>query len=157
MVAKNRESSTPAFPSQFSFRAGGTIAPFVRRALACSDLVEGAPLRFHPHVGVPREHGARDVPRDAHDDLVACAHSRARPSSQPDGHDATRAPTRGCLVRFYHLVASGGNGGAGGANGAVSGRGLPPPGIGVCWGVLGWGFARHGASWGVARKSMKTW
>jgi hypothetical protein len=39
--------------------------------LARSDLVEGAPLRFHPHVGVAREHGARDVPRDAHDHFVA--------------------------------------------------------------------------------------
>jgi CHC2 zinc finger len=46
-------------------------APLVGRALACGDLVEGAPLRFHPHVGVLREHGARDVPRDAHDHLVA--------------------------------------------------------------------------------------
>src|ERR1017187_5138353 len=34
------------------------------------DLVEGAPLRFHPHVGVARKHGARNMPRGAHDHLV---------------------------------------------------------------------------------------
>ena len=42
----------------------------VGRTLACSNFVEGAPLRFHSHVGVTREHGARDVPGDAHDHLV---------------------------------------------------------------------------------------
>ena len=38
----------------------GFILPLlVGRALACRDLVERAPLRFHPHVGVTRQHGAR--------------------------------------------------------------------------------------------------
>ena len=45
----------------------------VRRALARGDFVEGAPLGFHPRVGVAREHGARDVASNAHDHLVACA------------------------------------------------------------------------------------
>jgi len=48
-------------------------ALFVCRALARRDLFECAPLGFHPHMGVPREHGARDVPGDALDDLVAGA------------------------------------------------------------------------------------
>src|SRR5260221_7824862 len=42
------------------------MALLVRRALAFSDFIEGAPLRLHPHVGVSREHGARDVSGDAH-------------------------------------------------------------------------------------------
>jgi hypothetical protein len=50
-----------------------SLALLVGRALARGDFVEGAPFRFHPHVGVPREHGARDVPWDAHDHLVAGA------------------------------------------------------------------------------------
>src|ERR1035441_7522807 len=48
-------------------------ARFVGRVLACGDLVKGAPLRFHPDVGVAREHGARDVPEDAHDHFVVRA------------------------------------------------------------------------------------
>jgi hypothetical protein len=40
------------------------------RALPCGDLVECAPLRLHPDVGIAREHGARDVPGDAHDHVV---------------------------------------------------------------------------------------
>ena len=51
---------------------GFDLALLVGRALACSDLVESAPLRLHPHMGVPREHSARDVPGDAHNHLVAC-------------------------------------------------------------------------------------
>jgi hypothetical protein len=51
------------------------LALLVGGALARGDLVECAPLCFHPHVGITREHGARDVPRDAHDHLVACARS----------------------------------------------------------------------------------
>jgi hypothetical protein len=34
----------------------------VRYTLARGDVVEGAPLRFHPHVGVAGKHGARDAP-----------------------------------------------------------------------------------------------
>ena len=33
----------------------------VGRALACGDLVEGAPLRFHPHMGVAGKHGTQDA------------------------------------------------------------------------------------------------
>jgi hypothetical protein len=47
-----------------------------RLRLANSDFIEGAPLRFHPHVGVARKHGAGDVPGDAHDHLVARARFR---------------------------------------------------------------------------------
>jgi hypothetical protein len=36
---------------------------FPGRALAGGDLIEGAPLRFHPDVGISRKHGARDVPQ----------------------------------------------------------------------------------------------
>jgi len=46
------------------------LAPLVGRNLAGGDLVEGAPLRFHPHVGIAREHGARDVTGEAHDHFV---------------------------------------------------------------------------------------
>ena len=53
----------------FGFR----LALLIGRVLARGDLVEGAPFRFHPHVGVAREHGAGDVPGDAHDHLVAGA------------------------------------------------------------------------------------
>jgi hypothetical protein len=42
-------------------------------AMPRCDLIEGAPLSFHPNMGVPRKHGARDVAGDAHDDLVASA------------------------------------------------------------------------------------
>src|ERR1035437_1925642 len=52
------------------------LALLVGRALACSDLVEGAPLCLHLDMGVTREHGARDVPGDAHDHLVARARFR---------------------------------------------------------------------------------
>ena len=41
---------------------GFLLALLVRRALARGDLVEGAPFRYHPHVGVAGEYGARDVP-----------------------------------------------------------------------------------------------
>ncbi|HEX7425198.1 MAG TPA: hypothetical protein VF311_15120 [Terriglobales bacterium] len=58
------------------FSLGFLFALFIGRALACGDLVEGAPFRFHPHVGVPREHGPRDVARDAHDHLVTRARLR---------------------------------------------------------------------------------
>jgi hypothetical protein len=34
-------------------------------------FIKRPPLRFHAHVGVQRQHGAGDVPGDAHDDLVA--------------------------------------------------------------------------------------
>jgi hypothetical protein len=42
----------------FGFRP----ALLVGRTLAHGDLVEGAPLGFHPHVGVPLKYGAGDVP-----------------------------------------------------------------------------------------------
>jgi hypothetical protein len=38
----------------------------VGSALACGNLVEGAPLGLHPNVRVPGQHGPRDVPSDAH-------------------------------------------------------------------------------------------
>jgi hypothetical protein len=34
-------------------------------------LVQRMALDFHPHVGVARQHGARDVPGNAHDHLGA--------------------------------------------------------------------------------------
>jgi hypothetical protein len=37
------------------------------------DLVKGAPLCLHPHVGVARQHCSRDVPGDSHDHLVGGA------------------------------------------------------------------------------------
>jgi hypothetical protein len=40
------------------------------RSLVCD---ESMTVRLHPHVGVPREHGARDVASDAHDHLVTGA------------------------------------------------------------------------------------
>ena len=55
---------------------GVALALLVGRILSRGDLVEGAPLRFHPHVGVAREHGARDVSGDAHDHLVTRARLR---------------------------------------------------------------------------------
>ena len=45
-------------------------------AVGTGDLVEGAPFRFHPHVGIARKHRARDVARDAHDHFVARARLR---------------------------------------------------------------------------------
>jgi hypothetical protein len=47
-----------------------SLAFLVGGALTRGDLVEGAPFRFHSHMGVAREHGPRDVPGDAHDDLI---------------------------------------------------------------------------------------
>src|SRR5437879_6357603 len=52
------------------------LALLFGRALARGDLVERAPLRLHPQLGVAREHGARDVPGDTHDHLVASARLR---------------------------------------------------------------------------------
>ena len=49
------------------------IALLVCRALPHRDLVEGAPFRLHPHMGVAGKHGARDVPGDAHNHLIARA------------------------------------------------------------------------------------
>lgn len=43
----------------------------VGRVLARSNLVDGVPFCFHPHVGVTLERVARDVPSDAHDYFVA--------------------------------------------------------------------------------------
>jgi hypothetical protein len=42
---------------------GVVVALFIGRALTRGDLVERAPLGLHPHVGIAREHGARDVTR----------------------------------------------------------------------------------------------
>src|ERR1017187_2311480 len=70
-----------------------------RPCVARGDLVGGPSFRFHPDVGVTREHGAPDVPVDVHDHLVAGARSRVPPPSgldttcQTDGHDARRAPS----------------------------------------------------------------
>jgi len=58
--------------SPFGFR----LALLVGCALARGDLVEGAPLSLYPYVGVAREHGAGDVPGDAHDHLIAGARLR---------------------------------------------------------------------------------
>src|ERR1039457_6775910 len=55
------------------------LALLVGRVLACSDLVECAPFCFHPRMGIPREHCARDVAGDTHDHLVA----RTRLGSPP--------------------------------------------------------------------------
>src|ERR1035437_1054126 len=52
-------------------RPGSRSTLRVGRILARGDLVEGAPFRFHPYVGIAGKHGARDVPGDAHDHLVA--------------------------------------------------------------------------------------
>ena len=47
-------------------------------------FIKRPPLRFHAHVGVQRQHGAGDVPGDAHDDLVAGAGlSKLRPQRVP--------------------------------------------------------------------------
>ena len=48
------------------------LALLVGIALPLGDFIERAPLRFHPHVGVAREHGARDVAGDAHNRFFAC-------------------------------------------------------------------------------------
>ena len=37
------------------------LALLVRHTLARGDVVEGAPLCLHPHVGVAGKHGTRDV------------------------------------------------------------------------------------------------
>jgi hypothetical protein len=57
-------------------------ALLLRRPLACGDLVQGAPLRLHPDVGIAGKHGARDAPSDAHDHLIAGARSRVPPPSR---------------------------------------------------------------------------
>jgi hypothetical protein len=65
------------------FADGGDVADSAKcagfgRALARGDFVEGSSLLFHPDMGVPREHGARGVPSDAHDHLVAGPFSASR-------------------------------------------------------------------------------
>jgi hypothetical protein len=65
------------------FADGGDVADSAKcagfgRALARGDFVEGSSLLFHPDMGVPREHGERDVPSDAHDHLVAGPFSASR-------------------------------------------------------------------------------
>ena len=59
--------------------------------------------RLHPHVGVAREHGARDVPGDAHDHLVAGARLGAAPVIPANGHGATRAAAGGNLAPVLPL------------------------------------------------------
>ncbi len=77
-------------------------ALFIGRALPRSNLIQGAPLRFHPHVRVPREHGARDVAGDAHDHLVA----RARFGKlRYQGVPVTRSSmSAGCAPQLDHLL-----------------------------------------------------
>jgi hypothetical protein len=53
------------------------LALLVGCALPWGDFVQGAPLRLHPHVRVPGEHRARDLPGYAHDHLVAGARLRS--------------------------------------------------------------------------------
>jgi hypothetical protein len=71
----------------FQVALGLVVPRLVRRALPRRNFIQGAPLCPHPHVGVAREHGARDVPSDAHDSLspapywilaVACASAICR-------------------------------------------------------------------------------
>ena len=81
------------------FSLGFLFALFIGRALACGDLVEGAPFRFHPHVGVPLEHSARDVASDAHDHLVA----RARLGELRDQRVAVIVPTPNDFRFLAHL------------------------------------------------------
>jgi hypothetical protein len=49
------------------------------------------PLRFHPDVGVSREHGARDVPSDAHNHFVDSSPTRG--SATTPGHPSVWSPT----------------------------------------------------------------
>ena len=72
---------------------GVTFALLIRRALPRGDLVEGPPFRFHPHVGVPRQHGTGDVPGDANDHLVARARLSARRGLCRDGVSAQSEAT----------------------------------------------------------------
>ena len=96
------------------------LALLVGCALAGGNLVEGAPLRLHPDMGVAREHDARDVPGDAHDHLVARARLGqfgdevwrlswwASRSSEPPRRSCTEAGERsdlsGLRKRFADLV-----------------------------------------------------
>src|ERR1035437_3988901 len=100
---------------------------------------------------------------DTHIHLVARARSRDPPPgrwiphAKLTGHDAAPAPTPPTRHPVYHPAVPRCAGAPGAQTGPFLAWELPPPDIGVCWGILGWRVARHGASWGVARKSMKTW
>ena len=48
----------------------------IRRPLPRRNLVQRPALRLRPHMGVAREHRARDVPGDTHDHFVAGARFR---------------------------------------------------------------------------------
>jgi hypothetical protein len=52
---------------------GFLFALLLGRAPTYRDLVEAAPFRFHPDVGITGKHRARDVAGDAHDHLVTGA------------------------------------------------------------------------------------
>src|ERR1017187_2971558 len=69
---------------------GFLTALLVGRTLAHCNLVEGAPLRFHPHMGIARKHGARDVASDAHDHPLSAVTRRA---SRPVGAVSWQRPT----------------------------------------------------------------
>src|ERR1039457_2550999 len=58
------------------------LALLVGLTLPRADLVEGTPFGLHPHAGVARGHGARDVPGDAYDRLVASARFRGGAGSE---------------------------------------------------------------------------
>jgi hypothetical protein len=58
-------------------------ALLVGRPLPNCDLVEGAPLGFHPDMGVAGKHGARNVPSDAHDHFAAPTRCRVVEQCQP--------------------------------------------------------------------------
>ena len=60
-----RHHRSPPLPFSFLFPL------LIGRDLPHRDLVKGAPLRFHPDMGVAREHSARDGADDAYDHLVA--------------------------------------------------------------------------------------
>ena len=83
-------------------RSASFLAPLVGCALAHGNLIEGASLRFHPHMRVAREHGARDVAGDAHDHLVPAPEllNTAKPTAT-----TPQARRRRHLAPSYHLAA----------------------------------------------------
>ena len=60
-------------PSPEPKAAGFCLLPplLVGGPLPCRDLVQRSPFRFHPHVRIAREHGARDVAGNVHGHLIA--------------------------------------------------------------------------------------
>ena len=80
-----------------------TLPLLVGRTLAHCNLVEDAPLRFHPDMGVARKHGARDLPAMIISSPAPEMLSTAEPVDPNDANLTATLP--GALLQLGSTVA----------------------------------------------------